>query len=107
VIGAVIALCLNVFVLIVQAFLKVPPLKAMAPTQSEPPFLIAQLEVMTLFVVLAIFATKRFHNPPIPRLDRFRKRSFQVPTHAGVAPAVTRKIGLRTGPARTASKISD
>lgn len=66
VIGAVIALYLNVFVLIVQAFLKVPAVKAMAPTQSEPPFLMAQLAVMALFMVLAIFATKRFHNPPIP-----------------------------------------
>ncbi len=45
VIGAVFALYLNVFVLIVQAFLKVPALKAMAPTQSEPPFLIAQLVI--------------------------------------------------------------
>jgi hypothetical protein len=60
VIGAVIALYLNVFVLIVQSFEKVPALKAMAPTQSEPPFLVAQIVVMALFVVLAIFAVKRF-----------------------------------------------
>jgi hypothetical protein len=37
-ITAVIALYLNVFVLIAQAFMKVPALRAMAPTQSEPPF---------------------------------------------------------------------
>jgi hypothetical protein len=60
VIGAVIALYLNVFVLVVQSFEKVPALKAMAPTQSEPPFLVAQVVVMALFVVLAIFAVKRF-----------------------------------------------
>jgi hypothetical protein len=59
VLGAVVALYLNVFVLIVQAFLKVPALKAMAPTQSEPPFLIAQLVVMALFFVLAIIAMRR------------------------------------------------
>src|SRR5262245_42125028 len=43
VVGAVIALYLNVFVLIVQAFQKIPPLNALAPTQSEPPFLLTQL----------------------------------------------------------------
>jgi len=57
---AVIALYLNVFVLIVQAFQKVPALKAMAPTQSEPPFLVAQLVILALFVVLGIAAAIRF-----------------------------------------------
>jgi hypothetical protein len=62
VIGAVVALYLNVFVLIVQAFRRVPALTAMAPTQSEPPFLFTQLVVMALFIVLAIAAVKRFRN---------------------------------------------
>jgi hypothetical protein len=66
VITAVIALYLNVFVFIVQAFMKVPVLKAMAPTQSEPPFLVAQLVCMALFVVLGIFAVRRFRNEPAP-----------------------------------------
>lgn len=66
VVAAVIALYLNVFVLIVQSFEKVPTLKAMAPTQSEPPFLIAQLVVMALFIVLATFAVKRFRVLPTP-----------------------------------------
>lgn len=57
---AVIALYLNVFVLIVQAFLKVPALKAMAPTQSEPPFLAAQLACLALFIALAIAAAIKF-----------------------------------------------
>jgi hypothetical protein len=61
VIGAVIALYLNVFVLIVQLFEKVAALKALAPTQSEPPFLAAQLVVMGFFVLFAILAMKRFH----------------------------------------------
>jgi hypothetical protein len=60
VVGASIALYLNVFVLIVQGFLKVPALKALAPTQSEPPFLVAQLLVLLLFVGLTILAAKRF-----------------------------------------------
>src|ERR1051325_11134024 len=38
VVSAVVALYFNVFVFVVQAFLKVPSLKALAPTQSEPPF---------------------------------------------------------------------
>jgi hypothetical protein len=61
VVNVVTALYLDVFVLVAQAFLKIPALKAMAPTQSEPPFLVAQLVVMALFVVLGIFAVKRFH----------------------------------------------
>jgi hypothetical protein len=60
VITALIALYLNVFVLIVQLFEKVPALKAMAPTQSESPFLLTQLVVLALFVVLGIAATIRF-----------------------------------------------
>jgi hypothetical protein len=51
-ITAITALYLNVFVLIVQLFRKVPALKALAPTQSEPPFQITQLAVLVIFVVL-------------------------------------------------------
>jgi hypothetical protein len=65
VVSAAIALYFNVFVGVVQSFLKVPALKAMAPTQSEPPFLIAQLVLLALFIVLGIFAVKRFRNEPI------------------------------------------
>jgi len=60
VVGAAVALYLNVFVGIVQAFQKVPALKAMAPTQSELPFKLTQLVVITLFVGLTIVAAKRF-----------------------------------------------
>lgn len=59
VIGAVIALYLNVFVLVVQSFLRVPALKALAPTQSEPPFAVTQLIVLMLFCVLGFLAAKR------------------------------------------------
>jgi uncharacterized membrane protein SirB2 len=59
--GAVLALYLNVFVGVVQAFAKVPVLKALAPTQSEPPFLVAQLVVLVIFVVLGIVAVRKFH----------------------------------------------
>jgi len=65
VITAIVALYLNVFVLIAQLFLKVPALKAMAPTQSEPPFLVAQLACMALFVVLAIAAAIKSRNETV------------------------------------------
>jgi len=68
VVTAMVALYLNVFVLIVQLFEKVPALHAMAPTQSEPPFKMAQLGNLALFVVLTIMATKRFGRPRL-RLD--------------------------------------
>jgi len=55
-ITAVMALYFNVFVLVVQLFRRVPALKAMAPTQSEPPFQIAQLAVLLLFAVIGIRA---------------------------------------------------
>jgi hypothetical protein len=61
VIGAVIALYLSVFALIAQLFMKIPALKALAPTQSEPPFLVTQIVVMLIFIVLGFPAAKRFH----------------------------------------------
>jgi hypothetical protein len=42
--------------------MKVPALKALAPTQSEPPFKLTQLVVLAIFVVLGVFATIRFRN---------------------------------------------
>ncbi len=51
VVSAVFSLYLNMFVGVVQAFQKVPFLKAAAPTQSEPPFVAAQIVVMMLFIV--------------------------------------------------------
>ena len=66
VITAVTALYLNCFVLVVQAFGKIPALTALAPTGSEPPFQVAQLVVLALFVVLGFLAMRRFHpaRPP-------------------------------------------
>lgn len=60
VVGAVIALYLNIFVAVVQAFAKLPALKALAPTQKEPPFMVAQLVVLLLFIVLGALPVKRF-----------------------------------------------
>ena len=58
---AVAAQYLNVFVLVVQMFQKIPALKALAPTQSEPPFKITQLLVLILFIALGVFAVMKFH----------------------------------------------
>src|SRR3954466_14505957 len=57
-----VALWFNLFVLVVQSFLKVPALHALAPTQKEPPFALAQLVVLVLFVVLTAKAAKSFRQ---------------------------------------------
>lgn len=62
VISSTIALYLNVFVGVVQAFQKVPALHALAPTQSEPPFVIAQLAVLGIFMGLGSLAASRFRS---------------------------------------------
>jgi hypothetical protein len=60
VITAIVALYFNVFVLVVQSFIKVAALKALAPTQSDPPFVITQVVVLLIFVLIGIVATIRF-----------------------------------------------
>jgi len=60
VVGAVLALYLNVFVLLAQLFRRLPALIAAAPTQKEPPFLVTQLVVLGLFVWLGRAAVKGF-----------------------------------------------
>ena len=64
--SAVLALYLNVFVGVVQAFEKLPMLSRLTPTQSEPPFLVAQVVVLAIFAVLGIRAGIRFR----PRATR-------------------------------------
>jgi hypothetical protein len=59
--GAVLALYLNAFVFIVQAFQKVPFLNQLAPNGSEPPFLALQGVLLAAFVVLGLYAVRRFH----------------------------------------------
>jgi hypothetical protein len=59
--SAVSALYLNVFVAVAQSFQKLPPLHALAPTGSEPPFLVSQLVVLAAFIVLGVLAARRFH----------------------------------------------
>lgn len=63
--SAVFALYLNVFVGVVQAFGKVPFLNALAPTQKDPPFIVAQAVVLLVFIYLGIKALRTFHPAPI------------------------------------------
>ena len=65
VVSAVFALYLNIFVGVVQGFGKVPFLTALAPTQKEPPFIIAQALVLLLFIYFGIKAVRSFH-PAVP-----------------------------------------
>ena len=60
VVTAVTALYFNCFVLVVQSFLKVPALHALAPKGNEPPFAIAQGILLVLFIVAGILAVKKF-----------------------------------------------
>ena len=62
VVTATLALYLNFFVGVVQAFQKIPALQIMAPTQAEPPFLIAQTTVMIAFIALGYFSVRRFRS---------------------------------------------
>src|SRR6266516_3031259 len=66
VVTAMTSLYLNVFVLIIQAFLKVPALHALAPSvpPSEPPFAIIQGIVLVFFVIVIIGAVRRFRPMP-------------------------------------------
>src|SRR4030081_1765691 len=66
VVTAMTSLYLNVFVLIIQAFLTVPALHALAPSvpPSEPPFAVIQGIVLVFFVIVIIGAVRRFR--PVP-----------------------------------------
>jgi hypothetical protein len=69
VIGAILALYLNVFILVVQSFQKIPALQEIAPTQNDPPFKITQLVVLLAFIALGILAAIRFRPEPISKLS--------------------------------------
>jgi len=64
------ALYLNVFVLVVQLFRKVPALTALAPTQTEAPFLLVQTIVFAIYIALTMLGVKNFLVEPdeLPRL---------------------------------------
>jgi len=59
-VGLTFSLFFDVFVLIAQAFGKIPALHRLAPTGGEPPFAIVELIVLAAFVVLAVLAGRRY-----------------------------------------------
>ena len=61
---ATIALWLNLFVAVVQGFLKVPALNRLAPTGTEPPFLAAQ---GLLLIVMLILGAAILRQPRLAR----------------------------------------
>ena len=65
VVSAGLALYFNVFVGVVQAFLKIPALHALAPQQTEAPFVAAQLFVLAVFAVLTVIAAKQFRGTAV------------------------------------------
>lgn len=65
-ITAMLSFYLLIFVLVAQLFLKVPVLNAMAPTQSEPPFAVAQGVVLAAFLALTVLAGRRFGSGVAP-----------------------------------------
>jgi hypothetical protein len=67
VIAAVAAFCFDVFVGVVQAFQKIPLLNALAPKQSEPPFVAAQIVTLIVFSALGLLAIRRFHPEDVAR----------------------------------------
>jgi hypothetical protein len=63
VVTAVMSLYLNVFVLVVQSFVKVSALNALAPTQTEPPFAVTQAAVLAIFILITLIAIIKFRPP--------------------------------------------
>lgn len=74
--GALLALYLNVFVAVVQAFQKISFLRPLAPTQSEMPFLVAQLVVFVLFCALGAIAAIRFKPEALLQEMSTRRADF-------------------------------
>jgi hypothetical protein len=60
VVTALLALYFNCFVGVVQAFQKLAFLQPLAPTQSEPPFVVAQVAVMVIFVVIGVLSVRKY-----------------------------------------------
>jgi len=56
------ALYLNSFVGLVQTFQKQPALAELAPTQSEPAFIAAQLALLLVFIWLGVMLGRRFQG---------------------------------------------
>lgn len=74
VVGSVVLLYLNIFVLVDQLFKRIPALIVLAPAHKEPPYLVTQVLVLALFVVLGMAAFRRFRPLPVAT-----ERTVRVP----------------------------
>ena len=79
VVGAILVLYLNAFVLVVQLFRRLPALIAAAPTQQEPPFVLTQLIVLALFAWLGWAARRGFKSEPAALGGSYTATSRPVP----------------------------
>jgi hypothetical protein len=61
IVSALVALYLNCFVGVIQAFGKLEFLRALAPTQTEPPFVVAQVALLVVFIAFGFFSIRSFH----------------------------------------------
>jgi hypothetical protein len=68
IVTALLSLYLNVFVMIIQAFMKISILEGLAPTQTEPPFLIVQGVTLLCFVAVIVLAAIKYSPPRSARL---------------------------------------
>jgi hypothetical protein len=68
--SALVAFYLNVFVAVVQSFQKIPLLQALAPTQSELPFIVAQVGVMAAVLVVGALAVRKYHPHDVAFVPR-------------------------------------
>ncbi|MEO8559802.1 MAG: hypothetical protein ABI439_12115 [Rhodospirillales bacterium] len=62
--AAVAALYLNVFIVVMQAFAKLPVLRKLAPSLDAAPFLATHLGVLAIFIVLGALAVRHAINAP-------------------------------------------
>ena len=79
VVGTVLVLYLNFFVLLVQLFRRIPALLVSAPKQTEPPFVLTQLLVLALFAWLGFAAFRRFRPQLVVRAKQATAPAAAVP----------------------------
>ena len=67
VLSVLILFYLDAFVAVVQSFMKIPALHALAPTGKEPPFAVAQGLLLLVFIIIGFLALKRFRPTELVR----------------------------------------
>src|SRR5687768_6579305 len=79
--AALTAQYLNLFVLVAQAFRRVPALNALAPTQTEPPFAIAEVIVLVVFAAVSVKAVREFGGVRAETMEAQRAASPSRKSH--------------------------